>query len=375
MAGLADSLQVVLEESSDGDEFLKWLEPALDSLQKEGERSEAERRAQFIQVLGVNEAEFNTDPMAYGIGEFVRYVDNLPDEDRWPALADADEQDSWTQRCYWPWVQGDDTYVSWRRRVGLEWVTDEQQALLGGGWRQAVTGLLDKNWPQWWYPVTSEEDLAGWLPDWLPVLTGEAPPPPENPITTLAWVRPAEAQELLGQGWQKLIVFKLDQVWPDWRQQTDSAVLDGWLRDWTPALQGARDLAWVPAQMQERLATLGATWPGQLRDSLDKIWAEWRVETDTAVLAGWLPDWIHQLFPQFASPPGEPVPPGDGEPSAPDNAQAELVLKNVVEPCMNELTQKLPALAESLGLTLEELTAEMAQLPSEFFEQAILESL
>jgi hypothetical protein len=188
-------------------------------------------------------------------------------------------------------------------------------------------------------------------------------------------VRPEEARELLGDGWPKLIPFKLDRVWPGWREQTDTAALDGWLSDWTPALRSVRDLGWVPPEMQEHLAPLGAAWPVRLRESLDKIWAEWRVETDTAVLAGWLPDWINQLFPEFAPPPGEPVPSGDAESAAPDTAQAELVLKNVVEPCMNELTQKLPALAESLGMTLEELTAEMAQLPSEFFEQAILESL
>jgi hypothetical protein len=179
MAGLADSLQFVWEEGSDGDEFLKWLDPALDSLQEEDdERSAADRRAQFIQALSVSESEFDADPMAYALGEFVRYVDNLPDEqDRWPALADAEARDDWTQACYWPWVQGDDTYVSWRRRVGLEWVTDEQKAQLDGSWREAIADLLGKNWPQWWYPVTSDEDLAAWLPGWLPVLP---PPPPRT---------------------------------------------------------------------------------------------------------------------------------------------------------------------------------------------------
>lgn len=361
MSQLLNDIEELLADQDDGGRFLELIGAGVETL-SEPEQAEAgweSRRGRFLEALEVDERELSADPLLFAVEEFVRYVDNdAGEENRWPALPDEqDARDAWADRCYWSWIQGDDTYESWLRRVGLAWVDEDQRTRLGASWWRKIIELLSESWPQWWNPATSEDELGNWLSGQISSCTvaGEA----AEPVTGLGWIDPGEAEQLFGGNWRSLIILKLDQVWPQWRGETDTAVLTKWLSDWSGAFQAVRDLGWLTDEQRTQLAALGPGWRDRLRQILDgeEVWPQWRVETDTGLLARWLDGWLPALAVSISQRmPDENPEQQAGSPEAVQDT-ATKVVSEVAIPALARLA-KLPGLADA---SPEQLAAILTQ--------------
>ncbi|BCJ37218.1 hypothetical protein Athai_47210 [Actinocatenispora thailandica] len=133
------------------------------------------------------------------------------------------------------------------------WVGDEARAALGDGWRETIRSRIDRSWAEW--KQADDTQLAQWLRDWMPTLTGNyaappvAPPPPETP-QSFSWVT-KEQRDLLGKDWRDLLRRSLDHYYAAWPQQTDLALLTTWLDGWMPVIRGIAPVAPVPPPAQK----------------------------------------------------------------------------------------------------------------------------
>jgi hypothetical protein len=188
-------------------------------------------------------------------------------------------------------------------------------------------------------------------------MTGAAP-------DSLSWVTDAQQGTLetaLGAGWPDLVRAKFDEVWPAWRESGGDDLVRT-LDEWTDTIiaevaaspeSSVAGLAWVTDEQQTQLDELyeiRGDWREWLPAELDSRWDQWRETT-----AEELTPWLDGLLPSL-------VLPSDDE-----------LVEQVRGPAMDAFMADVPALAEELGITVDQLNTEIAELPREFFDEIIRE--
>lgn len=134
-----------------------WLRPALDDLRTTTDRSWEERRNRFVELLGLSDAEQHPVP-----AEFVRRLDELPDEERTALLA-SDQVDVVAYELVQTFVSEPDGVGESTRDDYAEVVTDDGDM----DWVTAAqaAGLVRIFGPDW-QPLLAEELTERWGPDW-----------------------------------------------------------------------------------------------------------------------------------------------------------------------------------------------------------------
>lgn len=184
-------------------------------------------------------------------------------------------------------------------------------------------------------------------------------------VEGLHWVTEQQEAWLSGEWGDEWPVYLRDwlaSVWPEWEQAGDED-RQQWLDSQVPVADGGAeagagvaDLSWVrPEQVAQlnELWEVRGDWREWLPVELDGRWAEWRWSTPEE-----LAPWLDGLLPGLVLPP-----------------EAADIVDNIISPAMAELYAQLPQLAYELGITVDELTAEMNALPEEFFVDIVLERI
>lgn len=303
------------EASWTGDQWVVWLGtgfewlaergwfPLLEGVNGAGPEEEArewagECRAGFLEALGADEADIETNPLFDVLRKFLLYVDDDLGDDlaRWDFLRDPSDRDAKILE-YW---------APWSAAISLTWVTAEQRkrlGLLGDDWDVWLPERLT-SWWQEWLGVTPEE-LPTILDGFLLTLLGPGeddgtPDPAPGPVDggqleSLTWLTDSQQTALnswtaiRGEEWHTWLPQQLSEWWPEWAQSTPGQ-LSPWLDECL--LSMIIDLEWV---RPDQAAELGADWASRLRVELDQVWPTWMKQKDPQVHQQWLTGWMPTL--------------------------------------------------------------------------------